>query len=180
MNNFIIIKTNKEAYKQITDLFKQFLGNYINIEENDHLIINHNYENKLDIENMLNSIILELMINLKAYISSTNKFDEEKKLAIKIIDELNSGIYDLKSSLLEIKDFKYKEEALDVILKSSGVNTEFINEFLNYDLNVSKASKNMYVHRNTMIYKLDKLKAESGFDLRSFKDAYILYNLINK
>ena len=180
MKRFIIIKSNNESYKQIIDLFRQFLGNYIDVEENDYLIINHNNDNNLDIENMLNSITLGLMINLKAYISSTNKFEQEKKLATYFIDELNSGIYDLKRALLELKNFKYKEEALDIILKSTGVTVEFIEEFLKYDLNVSKASKNMYVHRNTMIYKLDKLKAESGFDLRSFKDAYILYNLINK
>lgn len=180
MKNFIIIETKKEFYKQITDLFKQFLGNYIEVLEDDYLIINHNYENNLDIENMLNSITLELMTNMKAYLSTTNKMDLEKKLAINLMGKINSGIYDLKSALLEIKDNKYKEEALDLILKSTGITVDFILEFLKYDLNVSKASKNMYVHRNTMIYKLDKLKAESGFDLRSFKDAYILYNLINK
>ncbi len=180
MKNFIIIETKKEFYKQITDLFKQFLGNYIEVLEDDYLIINHNYENNLDIENMLNSITLELMTNMKAYLSTTNKIDLEKKLAINLMGKINSGIYDLKSALLEVKDNKYKEEALDLILKSTGITVDFILEFLKYDLNVSKASKNMYVHRNTMIYKLDKLKAESGFDLRSFKDAYILYNLINK
>ncbi|MBO5542875.1 MAG: helix-turn-helix domain-containing protein, partial [Acholeplasmatales bacterium] len=41
------------------------------------------------------------------------------------------------------------------------------------------ASKSMFIHRNTMMYKLDKLKAESGFDLRNFKDACILYMLIS-
>ena len=180
MKNFIIIKTKNDSYKQIIDLFKQFLGNYIDVEENEYLIINHNYENNLDIENMLNSITLELMINMKAYLSTTSKIDLEKKLAINIIDELSFGVYDLKRALLEIKAFKYSEEALDLILKSTGVSVEFILEFLKYDLNVSKASKNMNYHRNTVIYKLDKLKAESGFDLRSFQDAYILYSLINK
>ena len=180
MKNFIIIETKKDFYKQITDLFRQFLGNYIDVEEDKYLIINHDYDNNSDIENMLNSITLELMTNMKAYLSTTNKIDLEKKLAISIIEKLNSGIYDLKRALLEIKDYEYKEEALELILRSTGITVDFILEFLKYDLNVSKASKNMYVHRNTMIYKLDKLKAESGFDLRSFKDAYILYNLINK
>ena len=46
------------------------------------------------------------------------------------------------------------------------------------DLNVSKASKILYIHRNTMLYKLDKLKELSDFDLRCFLDAYIVYSLI--
>ena len=180
MNRFLIIKTKPEAYKEIVDLLKQLFGNNINVLENDYLLIEHNYDNNLDIENMLNSIVLELMINMKAYLSSTNKIEEEKKLAINIIDDLTFGIFDFKRSLLEIKNFKYKEEALDIILKSTGVSADFVKEFLEYDLNVSKASKCMNYHRNTMIYKLDKLKSESGFDLRNFKDAYILFNLINK
>jgi DNA-binding PucR family transcriptional regulator len=36
----------------------------------------------------------------------------------------------------------------------------------------------MFIHRNTMIYKLNKLKANSQFDLTNFKDAYILYSLL--
>ena len=82
MNRFLIIKTKPEAYKEIVDLLKQLFGNNINVLENDYLLIEHNYNNNLDIENMLNSIVLELMINMKAYLSSTNKIEEEKKLAI--------------------------------------------------------------------------------------------------
>ena len=66
-----------------------------------------------------------------------------------------------------------------MILDSTGVGEDFIIDFAKNDLNVSKASKAMYIHRNTMIYKLDKLKETSGFDLRCFLDAYILYNLLD-
>ena len=51
-------------------------------------------------------------------------------------------------------------------------------EFAKNNLNVSQASKAMFIHRNTMIYKLNKLKANSQFDLTNFNDAYILYSLL--
>jgi carbohydrate diacid regulator len=67
---------------------------------------------------------------------------------------------------------------LNYILAGSGINETFILEFAENDLNVSQASKAMFIHRNTMIYKLNKLKANSQFDLTNFKDAYILYSLL--
>ena len=36
----------------------------------------------------------------------------------------------------------------------------------------------MYIHRNTLIYRLDKIEKESGLNLRSFNDA-VLLRLIN-
>ena len=66
-----------------------------------------------------------------------------------------------------------------MILESTGVGEDFIRDFAKNDLNVSKASKSMYIHRNTMIYKLDKLKEISDFDLRCFIDAHILFNLLD-
>ena len=61
--------------------------------------------------------------------------------------------------------------------RSSGIDYAFIRGFAENNLNVSQASKAMFIHRNTMNYKLDKLKELSGFDLRSFLDAYVLYQL---
>ncbi len=48
-----------------------------------------------------------------------------------------------------------------------------IEEFFNCGLSISDAAKVLYVHRNTLIYRLDKIYRETGYDLRSFKDANI-------
>lgn len=55
---------------------------------------------------------------------------------------------------------------------------ETAEEFMNNSLNVSETSRSMYIHRNTLIYRLDKIEKESGLDLRSFNDA-VLLRLIN-
>lgn len=46
-----------------------------------------------------------------------------------------------------------------------------INKFFENSLNVSETSRQLYIHRNTLVYRLDKLQKSTGLDLRIFDDA---------
>lgn len=46
-----------------------------------------------------------------------------------------------------------------------------INKFFENNLNVSETSRQLYIHRNTLVYRLDKLQKSTGLDLRKFEDA---------
>jgi len=46
-----------------------------------------------------------------------------------------------------------------------------INKFFEKSLNVSATSKDLYIHRNTLVYRLDKLEKSTNLDLRVFDDA---------
>ena len=46
-----------------------------------------------------------------------------------------------------------------------------INKFFENSLNVSETSRQLYIHRNTLVYRLDKLEKSTGLDLRVFDDA---------
>ena len=46
-----------------------------------------------------------------------------------------------------------------------------INKFFENSLNVSETSRQLYIHRNTLVYRLDKLQRTTGLDLRVFEDA---------
>ncbi len=46
-----------------------------------------------------------------------------------------------------------------------------INKFFENSLNVSETSRQLYIHRNTLVYRLDKLQKSTGLDLRTFEDA---------
>ncbi len=46
-----------------------------------------------------------------------------------------------------------------------------INKFFENSLNVSETSRQLYIHRNTLVYRLDKLQKTTGLDLRVFDDA---------
>ncbi len=64
----------------------------------------------------------------------------------------------------EIFDGKSPDEFDDEILTT-------INKFFENTLNVSETSRQLYIHRNTLVYRLDKLQKSTGLDLRVFEDA---------
>lgn len=46
-----------------------------------------------------------------------------------------------------------------------------INKFFENNLNVSETSRQLFIHRNTLVYRIEKLQKSTGLDLRSFEDA---------
>jgi len=46
-----------------------------------------------------------------------------------------------------------------------------INQFFENNLNVSETSRQLYVHRNTLVYRLERLQKSTGLDIRVFDDA---------
>ncbi|MDD3106793.1 MAG: helix-turn-helix domain-containing protein [Bacilli bacterium] len=48
-----------------------------------------------------------------------------------------------------------------------------------HDLNVSKAAQSVYMHRNTVINKLEFITSETGLNIQNFKHASCMYWLLN-
>ena len=46
-----------------------------------------------------------------------------------------------------------------------------INKFFENNLNVSETSRQLYIHRNTLVYRVEKLQKATGLDVRTFDDA---------
>jgi len=46
--------------------------------------------------------------------------------------------------------------------------------FFKYNLNVSQTSDKLFVHRNTLVYRLEKIRKLTGLDLREFDNAVVL------
>lgn len=49
--------------------------------------------------------------------------------------------------------------------------TATINRFLQNNLNIAETSRQLHMHRNTLIYRLDQVEKRTGLDLRKFEDA---------
>ena len=49
--------------------------------------------------------------------------------------------------------------------------TATINRFLQNNLNIAETSRQLHMHRNTLIYRLDQVEKRTGLDLRRFEDA---------
>ncbi len=178
MKRFTLIKKDNLELSSLIPLIKELIGFSVIEETNEYLLIKHNYINDNDINDLLISYSRELLTNIVAYNSTLDeKQDFELNLIVSNLKYLTNGIYNIKSILTIIPKNNTKE-VLEELLSQTGITIDFIKDYVKYDLNISKASKGMYIHRNTMNYKLDKLKSLTSFDLRKFNDAYILYNLI--
>ena len=98
-------------------------------------------------------------------------FDTEKSL----INYENLGIgrliYQLPTTLCEIfLSEVFKKNTIE----SLDQETLFtINKFFENNLNVSETSRKLFVHRNTLVYRLEKIKKLTGLDLRLFDHAIV-------
>ncbi|MGW8113743.1 PucR family transcriptional regulator [Caproicibacterium sp. NSD3] len=98
-------------------------------------------------------------------------FDTERS----IVSYDNLGIarliYQLPTTLCEM--------FLKEVFKKGGIDsldheTLFtIQRFFENNLNVSETSRKLFVHRNTLVYRLEKIKKITGLDLREFEDAIV-------
>ena len=179
---FILIE-NKSISEDILSFIVGFIGgkNIRLSETSEYLTIFHEYENDSDLNYFLKALAIEYMISLKAYMSGDLKNTAnnlEIKMAKDLLKNAPSEVYRLKELLLSVKLIDRKEEKLDLILSSTGINKEIIKCLALHNFNVLESSRLLYIHRNTLNYRIDKFLNLTGFDLRSFQDQYILYSLI--
>ncbi len=98
-------------------------------------------------------------------------FDTEKS----IINYENLGIgrliYQLPTTLCEIfLSEVFKKNSIDALDQETLFT---INKFFENNLNVSETSRKLFVHRNTLVYRLEKIKKITGLDLRQFDHAIV-------
>ena len=195
----IMDKNDISAYEVLQNLFpdknKDFI---ININETDIALVKEikpNIDEK-DINKLANSIVDTLssefythctvgigtvVNNIKELARSFKEaqvalevgkvFDTEKT----IVNYNNLGIarliYQLPTTLCEmfLKEV-FKRGSID----SLDHETLFtIQRFFENNLNVSETSRKLFVHRNTLVYRLEKIKKITGLDLREFEDAIV-------
>ena len=78
-------------------------------------------------------------------------------------------IYQLPVPICEMFiDEIFKEETLDSIDEETLIT---IRTFFENNLNLSETSRQLYVHRNTLVYRFEKLQRKFGLDIRAFEDA---------
>ncbi len=76
------------------------------------------------------------------------------------------------------------QECIDALISLSNINglkkvfadgelmrTAF--SFINNSLNISKAARALYMHRNTMMYRLDKIRRLTGLNIKRFDDSLV-------
>ena len=98
-------------------------------------------------------------------------FDSEKSIIH--YDNLGIGrlIYQLPTTLCEM--FLHEVFKKNPIESLDQETLFTINKFFENNLNVSETSRKLFVHRNTLVYRLEKIKKLTGLDLREFDHAIV-------
>ena len=196
-----IIETNKEkdsgALETVRSMFASHTKDFITAVDEKNIILVKEIGQKEKIEDLEKTAeVIVDMLNTEAMsrvhvafgtivkdLKEVSRSYKEAKMALdvgkifysdkKVIAYSNLGIgrliYQLpmplcKMFIKEIFSDKTPDEFDEETLST-------INKFFENNLNVSETSRQLYIHRNTLVYRLDKLQKSTGLDLRVFDDA---------
>lgn len=196
-----LIETENEkdstASELLGGMFSSQAGDYITAVDESNVILIKALESEDDharLEQIANTIVdmmnMEAMLNVRvAYgtivseLKEVSKSYKEAKMALDVgkifyaekkvtaYNRLGIGrlIYQLPINLCrifidEIFGSNIPEELDDETLTT-------INKFFENNLNVSETSRQLFVHRNTLVYRIEKLEKSTGLDIRTFDDA---------
>lgn len=170
----------------LNDFLRGLIGNYINpVYDDSVLTVFFDAEYEIDFEEIIQGLnedvyvtatlfesgILYNGIDKNEYVSyikeSKNKLLETNKLFVTEADLVKLRLI----SPVVIKNI-LKEYFDDYQMK------EVIKTFLDSDMNISKAASKLYMHRNTVMNKIDKFIKNTGYDIKKFKNAFIIYHII--
>lgn len=109
------------------------------------------------------------VFNSKGFVHSYREF-----ILIKMLEDIP------EAKLSEYLSILLDNEAKELLKDEDMVNTA--EEFLDKSLNVSETSRTLYMHRNTLMYRLDKIERVMGLNLRKFSDAvtFRIITILNK
>lgn len=116
----------------------------------------------VDVHNSYQQAITALKMS-EVFKSKGNVHTYKEYMLIRMLEELPRG------KLKEYLDILSGENSEDVFDDPDMLNTA--EEFLENSLNVSETSRNLFMHRNTLIYRLDKIEKATGLNIKNFSDA---------
>lgn len=96
-------------------------------------------------------------------------FYEEKNIVAYTTLGIGRLIYQLPINLCRIFIDEIFRDDLPGDLDDETLMT--INKFFENNLNVSETARQLFVHRNTLVYRIEKIQKSTGLDLRNFEDA---------
>gem|GEM_PF-563090 len=190
--NLFLVKTKGNIHEAI-DVIKEIYRKYdvITMIYHDDIIVIGSFD---EIKEHAKAIKETINSNLfcKCYVSygnvAHNKYGIERAFHESQQSMMLSEKFSVREEVLDYNkllfekivyslDTKLKQEFLNKFeAKFNDFDSEMIStidEFINCGLNTSDAARKLYVHRNTLIYRLDKIKKETGFDIRNFREATV-------
>lgn len=179
-----INQVNQEDYQAILSLFSEMMYRPSFKLETENLIIIAEMKEDISFYDVISNTNQEFYLNLSLYESIEFQTIEELLKDIKYkssILEFNK-VY-LNEKILIYNRFKpiFDEKTRQEMLKEFYYDQEFlhmIKVFLEKNQNSSEASKALYLHRNTLNNRIEKFYKITGYDLRKFEDAALIYIIV--
>lgn len=141
----------------------------------DTIVAMMNAEAMLNVRVSFGTVVPELKDVSKSYKEAKLALDvgkifyAEKNVAAYSTLGIGRLIYQLPINLCRIFIEEIFGDNVPDDLDEETLNT--INKFFENNLNVSETSRQLFVHRNTLVYRIEKLQKSTGLDLRNFDDA---------
>ncbi|CCV66406.1 hypothetical protein BN85313850 [Paracholeplasma brassicae] len=179
-----INQVNQEDYQAILSLFSEMMYRPSFKLETENLIIIAEMKEDISFYDVISNTNQEFYLNLSLYESIEFQTIEELLKDLKnksSILEFNK-VY-LNEKILIYNRFKpiFDEKTRQEMLKEFYYDQEFlhmIKVFLERNQNSSEASKALYLHRNTLNNRIEKFYKITGYDLRKFEDAALIYIIV--
>lgn len=138
------------------------------------------YQETIDLNHLREMAMQEIYQDFTAFIMPESTwFDSD--LIINILHKITPGVYTIELMIPEIIMLHFtdvKTSLKDYYFNLCGHETiETVIRFIESDLNASKAAKNLFMHRNTLNYRLDHFTSLTKIDVRTFSGAYAIYLL---
>lgn len=99
------------------------------------------------------------------------------KISESIIDEKKMILEGIIDSVSEEEKKRIYQLFNEGFSKLDNEMIRTIEVFFRCGLNLSDAAKELYIHRNTLIYRLDKIEKYTGYDIRNFNNA-VLFKVV--
>ena len=191
------IEKDNSAMEMLKSLFSSQNGDYITAVDEKNIILIKALEREDDLDtiektadmivDMMNSeammnvrvaygtVVSELREVSKSYKEATMAMDVGKIFYAEkcVISYAKLGIgrliYQLPVNLCKIFIEEIFGDNVPYDMDEETLTT--INKFFENNLNVSETSRQLFIHRNTLVYRIEKLQKSTGLDIRVFDDA---------
>lgn len=196
-----LVETVGEKDSMVDELMKGLFssqnGDFITAVDENNVVLIKAVKEGCDIEELeqtarviIDMINAEAMVNVRVAfggcvkeLKDVSKSYKEAKMALEVgkifyaeknvvaYNRLGIGrlIYQLPANLCRMFIQEIFGENMPYDLDEETLNT--INKFFENNMNVSETSRQLFVHRNTLVYRIERIQESTGLDLRCFDDA---------